>query len=62
MPKYRIYQVATNNRNTWLAEIINCENDERAIERGRHSAEAGTSVEVWEGRRLVASIKMTEPA
>ena len=62
MPKYRISQVAPDNRSAWLAEIINYENDERAIKLNRHSAEAGTSVEVWEGRRLVASIKMTEPA
>ena len=62
MPKYRIYQVSPDSRNAWLAELVNCENDERAIKLSRHSAEAGTSVEVWEGRRLVATIKMTEPA
>jgi hypothetical protein len=56
MPEYRFYLVAPT-RTSWLVGVISCESDERAIEYGRQYVEAPRSVEVWEGRRLVASIK-----
>ena len=60
MPEYRIYQIAQDSQNAYLAEVIQSENDERAVECARYSARVGTNIEVWEGRRLVASIKGEE--
>ena len=60
MPEYRIYQMARDNPSTWLVEAPNFETDAHAVERARHHAETGRDIELWEGRRLVASMKGEE--
>jgi hypothetical protein len=54
MRQYRVYQTNRGGLDAWLIEVITCETDERAIEL---ATKIGLDIEVWEGRRLVASIK-----
>ena len=59
---YRAYTVASDGHTKSKFRLVACETDQQAIECAPQHAKdlkPGLALEVWQGRRLVAEIKMT---
>ena len=56
MPEYRIYRLATDGHFWGVPMIVECAQDQEAIERARQMVD-GFDLEVWEAARLIARFK-----
>jgi hypothetical protein len=56
MPEYKLYRLDGAKHIARAADVISADSDAAAIAAGRTLAETGGALEVWQGRRLVATI------
>ena len=56
MPEYKLYRLDGAKRIARAAELLNADGDEQAIAAARRLTGAGGACEIWQGRRLVATI------
>ena len=56
MPEYKLYCLDGAKRIARAAEVLSADCDEQAIAAARGLASAGGACEIWQGRRLVATI------
>jgi hypothetical protein len=54
MPRYRAYQVDHEARVMGFPLVLDCADDEAAIERAKLGLDGGSYIEVWHGSRLVS--------
>jgi hypothetical protein len=55
MPEYKLYRLDGVRRIARAAEVLSADGDDQAVAAGRTLAQTG-SFEIWQGRRLVATI------
>jgi hypothetical protein len=60
MPEYKLYRLDGAKRIARAAEVLSADSDEQALAAG-HSL-ANSSFEIWQGRRLVATIPAASKA
>ena len=60
MEDYRLYCLDGAQRIQRAAEVINARSDEEAIAQAR-ALEKPTACEIWQGRRLVATLPAAKP-
>ena len=53
MPDYRIYFIDPKNRISRMPEVVECSDDQEAIQKAVQFID-GQDVELWDGARLVA--------
>ncbi len=56
MPDYRIYTLAESGHIEWAPEVVDCANDNAAIEHAKHLLD-GHPIQIWDGPRLVIVLK-----
>ena len=56
MPEYKLYRLDGAKRIARAAEVLSADGDEQAIAAARELAASGGACEIWQGRRLVATI------
>lgn len=56
MPEYKVYCLDGAKRIARAAEVLSAAGDEQAIAAARSLVSAGGACEIWQGRRLVATI------
>jgi hypothetical protein len=54
MPEYKLYRLDGAKRIARAAEVLSADSDEQALDAARNLAPG--SFEIWQGRRLVATI------
>lgn len=55
MPEYKLYRLDGAKRIARAADVLSADSDEQAVAAARSLAKAG-ACEIWQGRRLVATI------
>ena len=53
MPFYRVYFIDRADHRSRLPEVVECANDQEAVEKARQFVE-GQDVELWDGPRFIA--------
>jgi hypothetical protein len=61
MPEYKLYRLDGAKRIARAAELLSADDDDQALAAARKLARSG-SFEVWQGRRLVATIPVITKA
>jgi hypothetical protein len=59
MTEYKIYLLDKDNQITDAPEVLSCDSDEAAIIQVKQQLAHAYDIEIWEGRRLVATLKPT---
>jgi hypothetical protein len=59
MPEYRIYRLASDGHFWGVPVIVECAQDQEAIEKARQMVD-GLDLEIWEAARLIARFKANE--
>lgn len=56
MPEYKLYRLDGVKHIARAAEVLSADSDEAAVAAARSLTETGGALEIWQGRRLVATI------
>ena len=61
MPTYRIYLLAPDDR-IRAGDYAECSDDQDALAKGREMLGEASAVEIWEGKRYVATLRAEQAA
>jgi hypothetical protein len=60
MPEYRIYLTAADGRILGPAIVLECADDQEALEKTERTTKGNTALELWQGNRLVLRLPPDE--